>query len=93
MLNTVSLHYNYVNKHYTYSRISIIQISIIWTLEYPNAILVWNPKRQFDFLQNQIIINGKLVWFLHLLDLLYHSTVDRKDILADAILSDTHTFN
>ena len=41
-----------------------------------------NPKRQFNFWQNQvIIINGTLVQFLDLLGLLYHSTVDTKDTL------------
>ena len=50
---------------------------------YPNPWLsehyfeVSNPKRQFDFLQNQVT-NGTSMWFLDLLGLLYHSTVDRK---------------
>ena len=39
-----------------------------------------NPKRSFNFLQNQVI-NGIRVQFLDLLGLLYCSTMDRKDIL------------
>ena len=58
-----------------YSRTSIIWISIIRTLSYPNTIL---KLKSFDFQQNQVIINGMLVWFLDLLGLLYYSTVDRK---------------
>ena len=46
--------------------------------------------KEFDFLQNQVI-NGMLMWFLDLLGLLYHSTVDRKCILADVILPAAHT--
>ena len=38
--------------------------------------LFWILK-SFDFQQNQVI-NGMPVWFLDLLGLLYHSTVDRK---------------
>ena len=67
-----------------YSRTSIIRISIIQTLGYPNTIvnveISRNPKRQLSFLHNQVI-NGLLVLFLDLLGLLYHSTVDKKDIL------------
>ena len=38
------------------------------------------------------LINRILIWFLDLLDLLYHSTVteNTKGILADSIVSDTH---
>ena len=51
-------------------RISIIRISIIRTLGYPNTILNFEiPKRQIDFLQNQII-NEMPVWFLDLLGLI-----------------------
>ena len=32
-----------------------------------------------------------LVWFLGLLGVLYHTTVDKKGILADAILLAAHT--
>ena len=59
-----------------YSRTSIIRISIIWTLSYPNTIFNFKIPRQFDFLQNQAI-NDMSVWFLDLLGLLYHSTVGR----------------
>ena len=54
--------------------------------------LFWNPKTKFDFLQNQVI-NRMLVWFLDMLGLLYHSTVDRKSILEDAIVSASHTID
>ena len=50
-------------------------------LSEPSVIQMYrNPKRWFKFLQNHVI-NGMLMWFLYLLGLLYHSTVDRKDIL------------
>ena len=48
--------------------------------------LIWNPKRLFDLLQDQAI-NGMLVLILGLLGLSYHSTADRKGLLADAVLS------
>ena len=65
-----------------YSRSRVIQISIIRTLGYISERYYEcrNPIRQFNFLNNQVI-NGIIVWFLHLLGLLYHSEVDRRGIL------------
>ena len=68
----------YIYGIWIYSRTSTIWISIIWTLGYLNAISNFEiPKRPFDFLQNQVI-NKIPVWFLDLLDILYHSTVGWK---------------
>ena len=36
---------------------------------------------------------GFIVWFLGILGLLYHTTVDRKGISADVILSAAHAVN
>ena len=38
-------------------------------------------------------INGLFLWFLDLLGLLYHTTMDRKGVSVDAILSAAHTFD
>ena len=60
-----------------YSRSSIVRISIIRTLSYPNTIS--NLKSfDFHFFQQNQVINGMLVWFLDFLGLLYYSTVERE---------------
>ena len=65
------------NWSYKCSRISIIQISIIWTIGYLNATSNFKITRQFDIPQNQVL-NEMSVWSIDLLGLLYHNTVDRK---------------
>ena len=39
------------------------------------------------------VINGLLLSLLDLLCLLYHTTMDRKGVSVDAILSDAHAFD
>ena len=69
-----------------YSRTSVIRISIVQTLGYPNAIMNAEIPKVSSTTQ---VINGMLVRFLDLLGLLYHSTVDRRHIV-DTILLAAH---
>ena len=48
-------------------------------------------KTNFHFAKK--VINGLILWFLYLLGILHHTTVNRKGISVDAILSATHTLD
>ena len=57
-----------------YSRTSIIRISIIWTLGYPNTIPNFKiPKHDLIFCNK-----WKAMWFSDCLGLIFHSTMSRK---------------
>ena len=51
----------------------------------------WGLKVKFHFPKQ--IMDGLFMWFLGLLGLLHHITVDRKDISADALLLAAHALD
>ena len=59
-----------------YSRTSIIQISIIWTLDYPNNILISKSQKTIQ-LSTKLSNKWNASISLDYLGLLYHSTVDQ----------------
>ena len=77
----------YKNKQVIYIRTvgpRLSEPSVIRTL--------FRSLKSFNFQQNQVI-NGMPTWYLGLWGLLYHTTVDRKALLACTVFSATHAIH